>query len=165
MHLHPVLQAAEGACRALRGRNPSLPAEEVSDAVHDAMVKLLICVPRAILLDPGVLHAWMRIAAWRILARRLERRSLFVEMDLFATVDAVGFDGEAVAESLIDSQILLAMLSRRPRLAVTLRAEGYSMQEIADRLAVSREAAYKTVSRARGVLREFYGLPTDHCPK
>ena len=137
-------------------------AADVPDLAQEVFLRLLRVAEHGAIRNP---EAYLFTIASHVVHQYTVRRStepLSVDIaDVFAEPQATSRDDPTAraenAQRIEQLERLLVQLP--PRIATTLvlhRLEGYSLQEIADRLGVSRETAKKYLARAVEHCRDHY---------
>lgn len=159
------------ARRSLLCRYRGVPTDIIQDAVQEAACKLYEQNGLRSEVNPRTVYSWMFTTASRELGHTLRRywrnTAAAIEADASGTVAA--FSGlrtreqqtanDSMSDELTDQMTcsaLLSYLSDSLAEAVRLHFEGYTAEEIAQRLGCTRAAAYKRVQRACYELRELW---------
>jgi RNA polymerase sigma-70 factor, ECF subfamily len=131
--------------------------DEAQDATQEAFLKALQSIPRD--KRPIEVEPWLYRVAANVCVDRLRTRKRRAETDIEEVAASTAPDRDL--EHAETSQIVertLSLLPERHRVVLLLKdLYGFSNEEIASTLGVSRGAAEALLSRARGAFRRTYG--------
>ncbi len=153
-----------------RGRNLVRGSQSASDVAQEAVLGLLKVRTPPRFEDPRALRAYLWRAAWRLCLARMQRPGRrAVRLDrtrLQALADALvttrGLRRGEEEERRVALDLALNLLQPREREILDLfYFQRRSLEEVAQRVGVSHEAAKKRLARARSILAKKLGSWTD----